>query len=730
MAAAAIRIDQAGHPTQEIGVPGISRRDLSAGLPVTLRNQDDTGVRAWRWRIVTKPKGSTAALSNSIAPVPTFTPDVPGTYLVELTVNEGKKGERTRRIGAVLDSQGLRFPGAGETTEANWNGNTQGWHPDLDEILQATTQSSNLGLVLFSEFGGDPLAADNAQALRDAVAHSNSVGGVTLVLQRGTYVCQVTATSIPITAPLRIVSFSGDVLLDFTGSDVDVFDCRASLMWDRVDAMGWSGATDDLKLVNVTETPSTIPKIRFTNSDLHSAADGWVLFSDRFKADLSEAQGVGSLIIRNCTGFDVAWFAQINTWKCNRVVVTRSHFYDIEENAIWCGRDVADAAKFTSQGDYNIENCIFERIGDGSAQSDPDRHAVIMFGRRARVRGCTIVDVDNDTALDCEGIYAKVSDCIIGYNNLHNAGLGQAAIAVKGQPRGSTTPANNVDVSHNIITNDSLRANASAISIGDGGETVCSFNTIDGMTDTTIVVGGEDQNDVSVVWNRILNTETLIAVSVNAPSSIFRFEHNIVDVINGGASNAVGIQVLNGSSPSVAYQHVRIAHNTFRGFTGSGTHNCGILDNMTQNPSVRLFEIIDNVFDGLEHGIKFVAVAPRHTMLIIEDNDFTGCNQDPPIDGVANLLTTTTRFSNNKGFLSENSGVATFAATDRVTVNHGLHWTRRLERRIQLTPFGGAIPDSGPWLENAGATTFDIVFGANTSRSVGWNINPHLEPFP
>lgn len=144
MATAQIRIDQAANPAPT-GVAGRSRDDIVTGSAVVLVNTDNTGVTSWRWRIVARPPGSAAALSNPTAAAPSFTPDVEGTYLIELIVNEGRTAaERQRRIAAIrqdINGEMCRIPAAGETTEANWliGGveNPDGWQPDMVQLLTA-----------------------------------------------------------------------------------------------------------------------------------------------------------------------------------------------------------------------------------------------------------------------------------------------------------------------------------------------------------------------------------------------------------------------------------------------------------------------------------------------------------------------------------------------------------------------------------------------------------------
>lgn len=139
---ASIVIDQATLPP---GVAGRSRNDGVTGQVVTLRNADNTNVATGghRWVLLT-PRTSTAVLSSPTSPTCTFTPDVDGTYLVELQVNEGvKSNQKAKALLAVLSPGGFRYPAQGEAAEANWtsaytgNPNDTGWWEDISDILRS-----------------------------------------------------------------------------------------------------------------------------------------------------------------------------------------------------------------------------------------------------------------------------------------------------------------------------------------------------------------------------------------------------------------------------------------------------------------------------------------------------------------------------------------------------------------------------------------------------------------
>ena len=158
---ASIRIDQPLNPTTPIGQPGRARDDLLLALPVTLRNSDNTDVVRWVWAMVDRPLGSSAVLSSTTSPQVTFTPDVAGSYLARLLVNDGVAGELDLKVAACRNSLGWRFPATAETAASvNWPGNdSKGWGKDAEQILRGQSQPQLLSSVA-TEFV--PVAASTA----------------------------------------------------------------------------------------------------------------------------------------------------------------------------------------------------------------------------------------------------------------------------------------------------------------------------------------------------------------------------------------------------------------------------------------------------------------------------------------------------------------------------------------------------------------------------------------
>ncbi len=116
MSTALIVINQSG---KSAGIPGVSRDDLSVGYVVTLTNNNNTDVTTWLWEFISKPSTSSATINNSTTSASTFTPDVVGSYLIQLTVNGTIVNQK---IAAVkTDYLRVRIPAALESTQfVNW----------------------------------------------------------------------------------------------------------------------------------------------------------------------------------------------------------------------------------------------------------------------------------------------------------------------------------------------------------------------------------------------------------------------------------------------------------------------------------------------------------------------------------------------------------------------------------------------------------------------------------
>jgi len=135
MAPPLILIDQAGLPA---GTPGQSRRDVVVGVPVQLADPANPVTSVYLWELVTPPL-SASVLDDPASATPTFTPDVPGAYLIFVTVNGVE-------FSFTLDSDGNRISSQGgcgielpNTTLGNGIGESLqfspiGWGERFDEL--------------------------------------------------------------------------------------------------------------------------------------------------------------------------------------------------------------------------------------------------------------------------------------------------------------------------------------------------------------------------------------------------------------------------------------------------------------------------------------------------------------------------------------------------------------------------------------------------------------------
>jgi len=139
MVTASIVISQAGNPPPGGYVSG-SRTDLDTSGLVTLTNEDNTGVISWTWKLISIPDGSSVSLSGGATSTATFTPDVDGSYLIQLAVNGHIKA---RAVGSVLTSNNIRLIARGET----------------DEVEGSWTQAVNNNFVLLEALGAGGVGA-------------------------------------------------------------------------------------------------------------------------------------------------------------------------------------------------------------------------------------------------------------------------------------------------------------------------------------------------------------------------------------------------------------------------------------------------------------------------------------------------------------------------------------------------------------------------------------------
>ncbi len=146
MPGAVIAFDQARPgPSTSSGTPGVARKDLWQNREVTARSTAPGNI-SYSWAFLDIPPGSAAVLADASTANARFTPDLPGSYRVQLTTNGGGPGNVQILIAAVtfdnagaLTQRGWRLPAFGEVAgEDNFGGQLRGWAEAFEFILADT----------------------------------------------------------------------------------------------------------------------------------------------------------------------------------------------------------------------------------------------------------------------------------------------------------------------------------------------------------------------------------------------------------------------------------------------------------------------------------------------------------------------------------------------------------------------------------------------------------------
>lgn len=159
-------------------LPGRALVGITAALVVT-SNGDDTDANAWTWILVSVPIGSGVPLGTfSVSATGSFTPDVPGPYLVRLVVEDISLNQvRDERVFSVPTTNKTWVIPAfqGSDTAHNFGGQTRGWAGTgtpklldtiLDEIETGTIQTLAQTLVNGSTTGGSNIRVTSGDTIQ------------------------------------------------------------------------------------------------------------------------------------------------------------------------------------------------------------------------------------------------------------------------------------------------------------------------------------------------------------------------------------------------------------------------------------------------------------------------------------------------------------------------------------------------------------------------------------
>jgi len=129
----------------------------------------------FRWQFSSVPAGSSADLLNPDAQIATFTPDVAGTYVVNLTVNDGAASSNADPVSVtVLASLAL------EEVDAFFGNEQLAWPYSSSATISVTTNEANCTLRSFRlEASGGDFTIVKVSATSAAPAVTASFSGLT-----------------------------------------------------------------------------------------------------------------------------------------------------------------------------------------------------------------------------------------------------------------------------------------------------------------------------------------------------------------------------------------------------------------------------------------------------------------------------------------------------------------------------------------------------------------------
>lgn len=118
-----------------------------AGMLVVASNGDNSNVQVWTWEVLYVPPGSavpTGVVATGSTPTFQFTPDLPGGYVLRLTVQDASGLVAADvRVFQVLEPSGRRKPPFGADARSfNFGGQASGWDPAMREWLAVADASA------------------------------------------------------------------------------------------------------------------------------------------------------------------------------------------------------------------------------------------------------------------------------------------------------------------------------------------------------------------------------------------------------------------------------------------------------------------------------------------------------------------------------------------------------------------------------------------------------------
>lgn len=158
-----------------IGADNAALRTSSNATVTVASVGDHTGVSQWTFTVLDAPIGSAyapgAVLSSGLSTSTTFTPDVVGSYSIELSLTDGDTTLSVNRVFTYRSSRSWTYPPfRANSANTNYSGNSRGYMEAIDQLLRDVESNALFRDTAYTAASGDVLRWNGSAWAKDSNA--------------------------------------------------------------------------------------------------------------------------------------------------------------------------------------------------------------------------------------------------------------------------------------------------------------------------------------------------------------------------------------------------------------------------------------------------------------------------------------------------------------------------------------------------------------------------------
>lgn len=500
----------------------------------------------------------------------------------------------------------------------------------LKELEERTNylneQLDNIAININNESG-----SNDTEKIKNAILKARNKGNIVLI-PSGVY--NITNLNVDIDFPLKIYG-SPNTILNVSG---DMFNIKDGCSYFELETLNINNAE---RVINCDSVLGSIDLIRIDNVTFDNV---YMLLDWSSTNRLSENK---KLIINNCNSYNGRFhFVRCFANKFDYVLIENNKIEDSLGSGFIIGNDTID--ENTSRKNVFARNNVFKNLSRLGQGSNKPLQCLSLFVDNVVVDGNKFEELDNDDRNECEAVYLKSTQTSITNNIFINSGRKDGFLCIKG--RGIVNPASNHNSYNHVISgnkfictrNDSLQR-----AFYTNAENIVVANNIF-MGRYEIINYLIDSNKVNINNNLYDSVVCSSVFSCNSSSGYIDNPTNIEikdNIINNISNNGSSYYIFSVRTNAVGDKY-RICNNKITGLDNSSTSS-RIL-NIVAGNLYDLFEYSNNVAIG--NTFKYATLSSLKANVLI--------------------------ITNNVGFKTENSGVATITGGSKtLNVNHLLDYS-------------------------------------------------------